>query len=329
MTKLQEIDKSELEKRVKRAYSLLSPCHICPRDCKVDRLKDKKGYCKAGLLPEIASFHPHHGEEPPISGRLGSGTIFFSHCSLRCVFCQNYSLSQLGKGTEVPIEGLADIMLNLQSQGCHNINFVTPTHYTAQILAALVIAKEKGLEIPLVYNCGGYESVETLKILDGIIDIYMPDFKYGDNTPAKKYSSAADYVEIAQKAHKEMHRQVGNLVIESGVAVKGLLIRHLVMPNGLAASDKVFEFIAKELSPDTAVNIMAQYYPTHLAYKYPEINRLPTINEYSEALRMAKDAGLDYGWRQTVSTLVREKVPEWKDGKAPESDIPTPGVGKV
>lgn len=264
-------------------------------------------------MPEIASFHAHHGEEPPISGHRGSGTIFFSHCGLGCVFCQNYSLSQLGEGAEVSIEKLANIMLDLQKMGCHNINFVTPTHYTAQILASLVIAKDRGLKIPLVYNCGGYESVEILKILDGIIDIYMPDFKYGDNTSAKKYSSAPDYVEIARAAHKEMHRQAGDLVIENGVAVRGLLIRHLVMPNGLAASDRVFEFIAKELSPDTAVNIMAQYYPTHLAGKYPEINRFPTINEYTEALRIAKDAGLNYGWRQSMSILVREKVPEWKD----------------
>jgi len=235
----------------------------------------------------------------------------------------------MGEGSEVSIEELANIMLKLQKLGCHNINFVTPTHYTAQILTALVIAKEKDLKIPLVYNCGGYESVETLKILDGIIDIYMPDFKYGDNASAKKYSSAPDYVEVAKSAHKEMHRQVGDLVIENGVAVKGLLIRHLVMPDVRACSDRVFEFIAKELSPDTAVNIMAQYYPTHLAYKYPEIDRFPTINEYSQALQTAKDTGLNYGWRQTVSTLVREKKPEWKNGKAPDSDILTHGVGKV
>ena len=329
MNKLQKIDRKKLEERVKQAYSLLSPCRLCPRNCKVDRLKNKKGFCKAGLLPQIASFHAHYGEEPPISGQKGSGTIFFSNCSLRCVFCQNYSLSQLGEGSEVSIEELANIILKLQRLGCHNINFVTPTHYTAQILAALVIAKEKGLEIPLVYNCGGYESVETLKILDGTIDIYMPDFKYGDNASAKRYSGAADYVEIAKLAHKEMYRQVSDLVIENGVAVRGLLIRHLVMPNGLASSKKIFDFIAKEISPDTAVNIMAQYYPTHLADEYPEINRIPTIQEYSEALQMAKDAGLNYGWRQTVATLVREKIPEWKDGKAPESDFPTPGVGKI
>ena len=334
MTKLHEIDKTKLEEKVNQAYSLLSPCCLCPRNCKVDRTErgvsatDEyprsgwagRGYCKAGLLPETASFYAHYGEEPPISGYMGSGTIFFSHCSLRCVFCQNYSLSQMGEGSEVSIEKLAEIMLELQEMGCHNINFVTPTHYTAQILAALVSAKEKGLKIPLVYNCGGYESVETLKLLDGIIDIYMPDFKYGDNASAKRYSAAPDYVEIAQAAHKEMYRQVGDLLIENGIAVKGLLIRHLVMPNGLAASSKVFEFVAKEISPDTAVNIMAQYYPIHLADKYPEINRVPTINEYSQALQMAKDAGLNYGWRQTVATLVREKTPEWKDGKSPESE---------
>jgi len=320
MTKLQEISRTELEEKIRQAYVLLSPCRLCPRNCKVDRLKNKRGYCRAGFLPEIASFHPHHGEEPPISGYRGSGTIFFSHCSLRCVFCQNYSLSQMGEGAEVSIEELSDIMLKLQEMGCHNINFVTPTHYTPQILSSLLIAKERGLKIPLVYNCGGYESVETLKILDGVIDIYMPDFKYGDNTSAEKYSAAPDYFEIAKEAHREMYRQVGLLKIENGIAVSGLLIRHLVMPNRLAASDKIFEFIVNELSPDTAVNIMAQYYPAHLAHRYPEINRFPTINEYTEVLESAKKAGLNYGWRQTVGTLMREKIPEWKNGRAPASE---------
>lgn len=313
MTKLQKIGKGELEEKARQAHALLSPCVLCPRDCKVDRLKNNKGFCKAGLLPEVASFHAHHGEEPPVSGFKGSGTIFFSHCSLRCVFCQNYPLSQLGEGKEVTVERLAEIMLELQGMGCHNINFVTPTHYAAQVLAALVIAKEKGLEIPLVYNCGGYESVEALKILDGVIDIYMPDLKYGDNAAAKKYSGADDYVEKAKAAHTEMFRQVGNLKIENGIAVSGLLIRHLVMPGGLSSSKKVFGFIANELSPDTAVNIMAQYYPAHLAQNYPEINRFPAVNEYAEALKMAKDAGLTSGWRQTMGTLAREKVPEWRD----------------
>ncbi|OIN98476.1 radical SAM protein [Candidatus Desantisbacteria bacterium CG_4_10_14_0_8_um_filter_48_22] len=313
MTKLQGIGKKELEEKIRQAYGLLSPCRLCPRACGTDRLKNKKGYCKAGLLPEIASYHAHHGEEPPISGFKGSGTIFFSHCSLRCVFCQNYSLSQLGEGAEVTIQELAEIMLKLQGMGCHNINFVTPTHYTAQILAALAAAKDKGLGIPLVYNCGGYESVETLKILDGVIDIYMPDFKYGDNAPAKKYSGAEDYAERAKEAHREMYKQVGGLKAEGGIAVSGLLIRHLVLPNRLASSEKVFEFIAKELSPDMAVNIMAQYYPAHLANKYDEINRLPAVNEYTEALRAAKSAGLNQGWRQTTGTLAREKIPEWKD----------------
>jgi len=313
MNRLQKIDKKELEEKIKYINSLLSPCKLCPRNCRVNRSEDKRGFCKGGLLPAIGSFHSHFGEEPPISGRDGSGTIFFSNCNLRCVFCQNYPVSQSGEGKEISIENLTDIMIRLQSIGCHNINFVTPTHYAAQILAALLIAKERGLRIPLVYNCGGYESLEVLKILDGVIDIYMPDFKYGDNISAKKYSSAADYLEVVKLAIKEMYRQVGNLVIENGIAVKGLLVRHLVLPNNKASSKNVFEFISKEISPNVAVNIMGQYYPTHLAHKYPEIDRFLTIQEYKDTLRMANEVGLNYGWRQTMRTIEREKIPEWKD----------------
>lgn len=315
MTKLEKIDRAALEGKVKEAYGLLSSCGVCPRSCRTDR-KSKKGYCRAGMLPDVASFHAHFGEEPPISGRNGSGTIFFSNCVLRCVFCQNYSLSQMGEGKELSVGDLAGAMLSLQSMGCHNINFVTPTHYTPQIMAALVIARDGGLNVPLVYNCSGYESVEVLRLLDGIIDIYMPDFKYGDNAAARKYSNAPDYVETARAAHKEMYRQVGDLVIENGIAKSGLLIRHLVMPDGLASSRKVFDFIAKELSPDTCVNIMAQYYPVHKAHEYPEINRFPEMKEYTDALRAAKDAGLNCGWRQTAGTLARERVPEWRDDLA-------------
>lgn len=261
----------------------------------------------------VSSFHAHFGEEPPISGRNGSGTIFFTNCSLRCVFCQNHPISQSGRGKEVSIEELAGIMLELQLQKCHNINFVTPTHYMPQILEAVLIAKEKGLNIPLVYNCGGYESMEALEILEGIIDIYMPDMKYSADEAAKKYSNAPDYFKINKIAVKEIYRQVGDLKIERGIARKGLLIRHLVLPENLAGSEKIFEFIANDLSPDTHVNIMAQYYPCHLADKFPEINRRINTKEYMEAIRLAEEAGLKNGFRQVMSTIRRKNIPEWTD----------------
>ena len=283
----------------------------------MNRLKGQIGFCKAGLLPMVSSFHGHFGEEPPISGRNGSGTIFFTHCSLKCVFCQNHPISQLGQGKEVTIEELAGMMLKLEAKGCHNINFVTPTHYMPQILEAVFIAKEKGLKIPLVYNCGGYESMEALEILDGIIDIYMPDMKYSDNEPAKRYSNARDYFEINKIAVKEMYRQTGDFKIERGIAKKGLLIRHLVLPENLAGSQKIFEFITGELSPDIYVNIMAQYYPCHVGNglkPFPtEIDRRITAKEYMDVIRLAEKAGLKNGFRQIISTINRSRIPEWTD----------------
>jgi len=310
-----------MKDKIERAYKLMGKCSICPRRCGVNRLKGQTGFCKAGLLPMVSSFHAHFGEEPPISGRNGSGTIFFTHCSLRCVFCQNHPISQSGQGKEVSVEGLAGMMLGLQVEGCHNINFVTPTHYMPQILEAVFMAKDNGLEVPLVYNCGGYESIEALEILDRIIDIYMPDMKYSGNVPAEKYSNAQDYFEINKIAVKEMYRQVGDLKIEKGIAKKGLLIRHLLLPGGLAGSQKIFEFIANELSPDTYVNIMAQYYPCHLVgggrdrplQEFQEINRRITGREYMEAIKLAEKAGLKNGFRQVISTINRRRIPEWTD----------------
>jgi len=306
--------------KIKQAYKLMESCRLCPRECGVNRLKGEIGFCKAGLLPMVSSFHSHFGEEPPISGRSGSGTIFFTHCSLRCVFCQNHPISQFGQGEEVSVEELAGMMLKLQDQGCHNINFVTPTHYMPEILEAVFIARKKGLTVPLVYNCGGYESLEALEILDGVIDIYMPDMKYSDNNAAKKYSNAPDYFEINKLAVKEMHKQVGDLRIERGIAKKGLLIRHLVLPENLAGSEKIFEFIKDELSADTYVNIMAQYYPCHVGdgrdrplQKFPEIDRRITAREYMEAIRLAEKAGLKNGFRQVISTVNRKRIPEWTD----------------
>lgn len=299
--------------KIKAAYKLMESCRLCPRKCGVNRLKGETGFCKAWLLPMISSFHAHFGEEPPISGRNGSGTIFFTHCSLRCAFCQNYPISQLGEGKEASIEELAGMMLKLQKEDCHNINFVTPTHYMPQILEAVFIAKKKGLSVPLVYNCGGYESLEALKILDGVIDIYMPDMKYSDNSQSKKYSSAPDYFEVSKKAVKEMHRQVGDLKVVKGIAKKGLLIRHLVLPDGLAGSKKIFDFVVKELSPDTYVNIMAQYYPCHLADRFPELLRRITHREYIDTLKLAKKKGLSGGFRQVLETINRTRIPEWTD----------------
>jgi len=302
-----------MQEEIKRAYKLLEGCRLCPRNCGVDRLKGELGFCKAPLAPMVSSFHAHFGEEPPISGFRGSGTIFFTHCSLKCVFCQNYPITHLGEGREVRIEELAGMMLKLQAQGCHNINFVTPTHYMPQILEAVFLARKKGLRLPLVYNCGGYESLESLKILDGIIDIYMPDMKYSDASVAKRFSFAPDYFEVSKKAVKEMHRQVGDLKVEKGIARKGLLIRHLALPDGLAGSRAIFDFIVKELSPDTYVNIMAQYYPCHLAHKFPEISRRITHSEYIDTLKLAKQKGLSGGFRQVLETIDRARIPEWTD----------------
>ncbi len=298
---------------IEKCHELLAPCRVCPRDCGVDRLRGEIGNCRAGLKVKVSSYHQHFGEEPPLVGRHGSGTIFFAHCNLHCVYCQNYEISQLGLGTDTSLENLARMMLELQDRGCHNINLVTPTPWVPQLVEALAIAQEQGLAIPIVYNCGGYESVETLRLLEGIIDIYMPDIKYAENEYARKYSAVGDYWDVVRPALREMHRQVGDLVIEKGIAQKGLLIRHLVMPNRISGSVKCFHFIKRELSAQTTVNVMAQYYPTFKAKEYAEINRRITTQEYREALAELERIGLDAGFRQTIDTLFRQVVPEWTD----------------
>lgn len=282
-----------LEKKVEQAYKILENCTLCPRECKVNRLGGEKGICKTGSLPVISSYFPHFGEEDPLVGRNGSGTIFISYCNLLCMYCQNYELSHLGEGRETPIEEFAKMMLSLQVIGCHNINIVTPTHVVPYLLAALKIAIENGLKIPLVYNTSGYEKIETLKILEGVVDIYMPDFKYWDKDVAKRYSKAPDYPDVAREAFKEMHRQVGDLKInEQGIAECGLLVRHLVLPYGLAGTKQVVEFIANEISPNTYINIMDQYRPCGKAYNDDYLNRRITPEEYQLAIRAALDAGL-------------------------------------
>jgi len=283
----------ELSERLEMALEILSNCELCPRKCHVNRLKSDKGFCKTGRNAAVSSYGPHFGEEKVLVGRFGSGTIFFTHCNMSCVFCQNYDISQLGKGNEVSAQELADIMLELQGTGCHNINLVSPTHCVAQILEALLIAFEEGLKIPIVYNTGGYDSVDTLKLLDGIVDIYMPDIKYGDDEAGMRYSIAPNYFSVAKKAVKEMHRQVGDLKTDdSGIAVKGLLARHLVLPGDLAGTEKVMEFLATEISTETFVNIMDQYRPLYMARQYPELSRSINRAEFQRSVKIAKRYGI-------------------------------------
>jgi putative pyruvate formate lyase activating enzyme len=279
--------------KVREAEEILKDCTLCPRNCKVDRTSGEKGFCRTGGKPFISSYGPHFGEEKPLVGRFGSGTIFMGNCNLGCIFCQNYSISHLGEGTEMSIEKLAKIMLSLQEQGCHNINLVTPTHQVPMLLRTIQVASEKGLKLPIVYNCGGYESLDALRILEGIIDIYMPDFKYADPAMALQYSEAEDYPEIAKTALKEMHRQVGDLLIDKrGIALRGLLVRHLVLPEGIAGTADVVSFIAKEISTNTYINIMDQYHPCYKAFAHPPLDRRIAGREYTDAIKLAIEAGL-------------------------------------
>jgi len=285
-----------LRERAEIALSRLEKCDICPRACGVNRLEGELGRCRSGRLAKVSSFTPHFGEEPPLVGSHGSGTIFMTGCNLSCVYCQNYEISQLGEGREVSATKLAEMMVTLQDAGCHNVNFVTPTHFVPQILEALVEAAEMGLSVPLVYNSGGYDSVSTLKLLDGIFDIYMPDAKYGTDAAAKKYSDGPDYTKVMKAAIREMHRQVGPLEVDDGgIAVRGLLVRHLVLPEGLAGTAEVVRFLAEEVSPETYLNVMAQYHPCYRAHQFPELSRPITLREYAEAATLARSAGLIRG----------------------------------
>lgn len=290
-------ESAELDRRIEKLNQILTDCHLCPRECRVNRAEGNKGYCKSARELMVSSIGPHFGEESELVGRGGSGTIFLSYCNLGCLYCQNFEISHLGEGRVICPEELARGMLHLQVIGCHNINFVTPTHFTAQIVRAVKIAIEKGLKIPIVYNCGGYEKVETLRLLEGIVDIYMPDVKYSKAGPAKRFSNASDYFQVCRKALKEMHRQVGDLrVNEEGLAERGLLIRHLVLPNNLAGSEAVLEFVAKDVSEESYVNIMPQYRPMYQASRYPEMNRGPSLSEFNEAVQIAKRFGLHRGF---------------------------------
>ena len=289
-----DLGRAGLRERSEQARELMgNPCGVCPRGCKVNRAEDdRRGFCRAGGRAIVSSFGPHFGEEAPLVGSGGSGTIFFASCNLACVFCQNWQISQAREGEEASPEQLARMMLWLQQRGCHNINLVSPTIYGPQILAALPYAIEGGLRLPLVYNSGGYDSLPMLRLLDGVVDVYMPDIKYSDDRMAARYSLVKGYYGAAKEALREMHRQVGDLVVEDGVAARGLIIRHLVLPEGIAGTAEVMRFIAEELSPDSYVNVMEQYRPDHKAARYPALTRRITAEEYREALRTAQRHGL-------------------------------------
>lgn len=287
------LESGEFEHRVKALNQMLEDCVLCPHQCKVNRLRGEKGYCRTLDRPIVSSYQSHFGEEDELVGRNGSGTIFFSNCNLSCVFCQNYQISQCGEGREVGAERLSDMMLSLQEQGCHNINLVSPSHVVPQIVEAIYIASEEGLSIPIVYNTNGYDLTDTLRFLDGIVDIYMPDIKFSDDSIAYRYLGVKNYYSIATAAVKEMHRQVGNLKTDDrGIAYRGLLIRHLVMPQNLAGTDTIMNFIGEEISKDTYVNIMAQYYPAHRAYRFEHLDRGLEPWEYRKAVEAAQLAGL-------------------------------------
>jgi putative pyruvate formate lyase activating enzyme len=282
-----------LKEKAAQAGSLLESCMLCPRKCGVDRLAGETGFCKTGKRAWVSSYSPHFGEEAPLVGTHGSGTIFITHCNLLCLFCQNFGISHQAQGQAVTDNELASLMLALQNQGCHNINFVTPSHVVPQILAALEIAVENGLNVPLVFNSGGYDRVATLKLLDGIIDIYMPDFKFWDSLVAQSSCQAADYPEVARRALAEMHRQVGDLQIDDeGIARRGLLIRHLVLPGGLAGTREVMGFIAQKISPASYVNVMSQYRPCGRAAEVKGLESPLAVEDYRLAIQAAKEEGI-------------------------------------
>ena len=288
------LDKTLFSEKVVQSRAMLDSCTGCAWRCGVNRSKGELGKCQTGVQAIVSSYGAHHGEERPISGWRGSGTIFFSRCNLKCVYCQNYDISQQANGKEIMPADLASIMIFLQEEGCHNINLVSPSHVVPQIIEAVFIAAENGLHLPLVYNTGGYDSMDSLKLLDGIVDIYMPDMKYSDRVIAKKYSGIPDYPEINRNAVREMHHQVSDLQMdENGIAVKGLLIRHLVLPNSLTGSKSILTFIANEISSNTYINIMDQYRPAYKAQKFEDLSRRITQAEYLDVLQIAMGTGLN------------------------------------
>lgn len=307
----------ELHERAVKLDSILSNCTLCPRNCKINRKDGETGFCRSGYLPIVSSYCAHYGEEPVISGNRGSGTIFFGNCNLRCIFCQNHQISQPEKSRrdkEISFDRLADIMIELQSKGCHNINLVSPSHFAAQIVKALEIAAEKGLKIPLVYNTNSYESLYTLKLLDGIIDIYLPDIKYSDNNNSFDYSTAEDYVRYSRTAILEMKRQVGNLIIDAhDIAIRGLIIRHLVLPNDIAGSKESLSFLSEEVGRETFLSVMSQYFPTHRANENLLLSRHVNEGEYEMVLNWLDMFGLENGWIQEYSSRDYYRPDFYKD----------------
>ncbi|MEW6701869.1 MAG: radical SAM protein [Bacteroidota bacterium] len=296
----------ELKRRTEAAQKILESCTSCPRNCKIDRTQDQLGICVSGHLPIVSSYTKHFGEEPVLSGACGAGNIFFGNCNLKCIFCQNFEISQNWKEekkNETSFERLAGIMIELQESRCHNIGLVSPTHFSPQILKSIYLAVQKGLHLPIIYNTNGYDSVEMLKLYNGVVDIYLPDFKYGNNKFAKTYSNVDNYFDETKKAIKEMFNQVGDKLIYDGdVVVRGLIIRHLVLPNGLADSEKVFRFIAEELSPNVHISLMSQYFPTNKAYKDILIDRPLRSSEYEKAIELMEKYGLHNGWIQEMES---------------------------
>jgi putative pyruvate formate lyase activating enzyme len=304
----------ELEKRATRLETRLGACDICPRGCGANRLEGSVGHCHSGYLPIVSSYCAHHGEEPALSGSRGSGTIFFGNCNMRCVYCQNYQISQdykAQKKNEVSTQIVAERMLYLQEVGCHNINLVTPSHFVPQIVKAVLEAVPKGLRLPLVYNTSSYDSLKTLKELDGIISIYLADIRYASNELGRKYSRARNYVDNARAAIIEMQRQVGDLVVdEDGIAQKGLIVRHLILPNGIAGSGESLRWLVERVSPKVAVSVMSQYYPAHRARKYRELNRTISAEEYDEVARLVEELGIENGWLQGMDSS-RNYLPDF------------------
>jgi putative pyruvate formate lyase activating enzyme len=309
----------ELEKRARALEARLVACDICPRECGADRLKGEPGQCNSSFLPIVSSFCAHHGEEPVLSGTRGSGTIFFGNCNMRCVYCQNYQISQepeVQKRNEVTTQMLAERMLYLQDElRCHNINLVTPSHFVPQVVKAVLEAVPKGLRLPLVYNTSSYDSVRTVRELDGVISIYLADIRYASNEYGRKYSRSRHYVDYARAAIIEMQRQVGDLVVDDdGIAQKGLIVRHLIFPNGIAGSEKSLSWLVKEVSPRVAVSVMSQYYPAHLAYKYKALNRKISPEEYKEVVDLVEKLGIENGWLQGMASAEGYR-PDFRDEK--------------
>ncbi len=323
------LESGELENRVERLYELLAACTVCPRDCGNDRLANVLASCASGLDPVVSSYTAHFGEEPALSGTRGAGNVFFGNCNLRCVYCQNWQISQDWKGqrqNEVSVERLAEVLLELQSRGCHNIGFVSPTHYAPQMAKAVLLAARAGLRLPIVYNTNAYDSVEVLKLLDGVVDVYLPDFKYADSTAGSLYSKVPDYAERSREALLEMYRQKGSALVfgDNGLLKSGLLVRMLVLPNGVGGIAESLAWIAETLSPRVAISLMAQYYPIHRAAsneRYSALSRGITAGEWEEALAALEALGFENGFQQELETANRYYRPDFTNRETPFKDV--------